>query len=244
MVKIKWEKSIKKIVMGMTILTMLGISLAGCAAKNPTAGQVNNTNVSPTNSTATLTPQAGGDNSINKTATDIDGDGIPNDIEKTYGTNPYLADTDGDGINDKKDKVPAFSENLIKETSVKPLEIKIKDARVEDNKAADHLEITMTNTSATEINNFDIYYTITDKVDKNKEAYYQVLSGFSIKPGESKTIHFDNKTTEAGHYFGNMNGLYGTSKNGLTFNAQLHANGFKALDFVVEKAKGTAEVAD
>jgi hypothetical protein len=41
-----------------------------------------------------------------------------------------------------------------------------------------------------------------------------------------------------------MNGLYGTSSNGLTFDIQLHAAGFKPMNFTVEKAKGTAEVAD
>jgi len=41
-----------------------------------------------------------------------------------------------------------------------------------------------------------------------------------------------------------MNGLYGTSQNGLTFDIQLHANGYAPLQFSVDKAKGTAEVAD
>ena len=45
-------------------------------------------------------------------------------------------------------------------------------------------------------------------------------------------------------YYGNMNGLYGTSANGLTFAVQLHAAGYQPASFNVEKADGTAEVAD
>ncbi|HVI39680.1 MAG TPA: hypothetical protein VM577_03395, partial [Anaerovoracaceae bacterium] len=175
---------------------------------------------------------------------DTDGDGIPDAVEKTYGTNPYVADTDGDGINDKEDKDPVKTDNLIKEASSAPLELTIKDSRVEDNATADHLEITMMNTGKTALNNFDIYYTITDKKDKTQESYYQVLNGLSLAAGETKTIHFDNQVSEAGHYYGNMSGLYGTSKNGLTFDIQLHAVGFKPMNFTVEKAEGTAEVAD
>jgi transcriptional regulator with XRE-family HTH domain len=123
-------------------------------------------------------------------------------------------------------------------------EVTIKDARVEDNATADHLEITMANTGKTDLKNFDIYYTITDKADKTQESYYQTLNGLTLAAGETKTIHFDNQVSEAGHYYGNMSGLYGTSSNGLTFDVQLHAAGFKPMNFTVEKAKGTAEVAD
>ncbi len=178
------------------------------------------------------------------TNTDTDGDGVPDAVEKTYGTNPYTADTDGDGINDKEDKAPLQTDNLIVETSTVPLDALIKDARVEDNATADHLEITITNNGQTTLSNFDIYYTITDKVTNAQESYYQVLSGLSLNAGESKTIHFDNQISEADHYYGNMSGLYGTSKNGLTFDIQLHAKGFQPMAFPVEKAKGTAEVAD
>ena len=96
----------------------------------------------------------------------------------------------------------------------------------------------MTNTGKDELKSFDIYYTITDKLDNKKEAYYQKLDGISVKPGETKTIHFDNKVNEQGHYFGNMNGLYGISKNGLVFDVVLHHAGYKPLEFSIEKAKG------
>ena len=71
--------------------------------------------------------------------TDEDGDGIPDTVEKTYGTNPHLSDTDGDGTNDKDDTSPLFTDNLISETSTTALPVKITDSRVEDNATADPL---------------------------------------------------------------------------------------------------------
>lgn len=177
--------------------------------------------------------------------TDEDGDGIPDSVEKTYGTNPHLSDTDGDGTNDKDDTDPLFTDNLIIETSTTALPVKITDARVEDNATADHLEITFVNNGTKDLSNFDIYYTITDKVNADQvEGYYQKLDGLTVKAGETVTLHFDNDLSQAGHYYGNMNGLYGTSANGLTFAVQLHATGYQPASFNVEKADGTAEVAD
>ena len=153
-------------------------------------------------------------------------------------------DTDGDGVNDKQDNQPTFAENPIKEAGTADLPIAIKDARVEDNATGDHLEISITNTGKDDLTNLDIYYTVTDKVANKSEAYYAKLDGLSIKAGETQTIHFDNDVSKPGHYYGNMNGLYGTSANGLTFDVTLHGAGCKPYVFTVEKAKGTAEVAD
>lgn len=235
MKNLKTNKTLKSMVTVLLILSVMSLGLVGCGSgSNQTADSGTNTN----STQPAVTGNTGGG------STDTDGDGIPDDVEKTYGTNPYTADTDGDGINDKTDKEPVKTENLIKETSTTPLEVKIKDARVEDNAADDHLEITMTNAGTTDLANFDIYYTITDKANNTQESYYQALGGLTLAAGETKTIHFDNQVSEAGHYYGNMSGLYGTSSNGLTFDIQLHAAGFKPMGFTVEKAKGTAEVAD
>ncbi len=233
--KITLSKTWKTTLAAVLILSLTIVFLAGCASGNSSKQAANS-------GTNTSTSQAAIANS--STATDTDGDGIPASVEKTYGTNPYVADTDGDGVGDKEDKTPVVSETVINETSTAQLPIKIKDARVEDNATSDHLEITLTNTGSTALDNFDIYYTITDKVDKTQEAYYQSLSGLSLNAGETKTIHFDNQVKEIGHYYGNMNGLYGTSKNGLTFDILLHSKGYQPMKFQVEKAKGTAEVAD
>lgn len=231
--KITSCKTKKTTLAAALIISLSIVVLAGCSSGN-------NSNQATNSGTSTSSPQT----AAGKSSTDTDGDGIPDSVEKTYGTNPYVADTDGDGVNDKEDKAPVGTENLIKEASAAQLPIKIKDARVEDNATADHLEITLTNSGNTTLNNFDIYYTITDKVDKTQESYYQTMNGLSLNAGETKTIHFDNQVKEAGHYNGNMNGLYGTSVNGLTFDIQLHAKGYQPLNFQVEKAKGTAEVAD
>lgn len=225
MKKLKWPNKLKTVMISMMILSMLNIGLAGCTVKN------NSTAASSGNGSATST-------------TDTDSDGIPDNAEKTLGTNPYLADTDGDGQNDKVDTQPVFTENLIVETSTIPLTINVKDVKVEDNATADHLEITLVNTGTSVLTNFDIYFSISDQVDAKTEAYYELLKDLTINPGESKTIHFDNKVSEPGHYYGNMNGLYGSSPNGLTFDIQLHANGYAPLHFTVDKATGTAEVAD
>lgn len=229
------KKTWKAICTFLLILTVMSLGFTGCgnSSKNPAD--------SGTGTNSSSSAIAGGKGAE---STDTDGDGIPDAVEKTYGTNPYTADTDGDGANDKDDREPVKAENPIRETNSAPLDLTVKDARVEDNATADHLEITMANTGKEDLNNFDIYYTITDKANKTQESYYQMLNGLSLAAGATKTIHFDNQVSEAGHYYGNMNGLYGTSSNGLTFDIQLHAAGHKPMDFTVEKAKGTAEVAD
>jgi hypothetical protein len=178
------------------------------------------------------------------TADDQDGDGIPDAAEKLLGTNPYTADTDGDGINDVDDPNPTMAENPIVETSTVTLPITLTDVRVEDNQTADHLEITMHNTGAETLNGFELYYTITDKKDGTQEGYYAKLDGLVIDADATATIHFDNDVVTPNHYYGNMNGLYGTSANGLLFTITLHASGYAPIDFSVEKAVGTAEVAD
>jgi hypothetical protein len=69
------------------------------------------------------------------------------------------------------------------------------------------------------------------------------FSATMVQAGAIKTLHFDNQTAQL-HYNGNMNGIYGTSKNEVTFTGQIHATSYAPLDFSTIKAKGTAEVAD
>ena len=101
---------------------------------------------------------------------DADGDGLPDEVEKTYGTNPYTADTDGDGQDDLQDQTPTTSEVTITEASMTSFPVKVIDLRVEDNATADHLEMTIQNTGDTTLDNFDIYYTITDKLNGATEG--------------------------------------------------------------------------
>ncbi len=250
-------------VLAIAIVLAFGMALmAGCSQQSGAQSAVPNTG--STQQSGAPSPAAGNNSpdtrasavsssqqpSVQPSATagtvagpDADGDGIPDDIEKTYGTNPYAADTDGDGQNDVQDQQPTTGVNPINETSTTPLPISFQDVRVEDNATADHLEMTLKNTGTSTLDNFDIFYTITDKADGTVESYYMKLSGFTLAADETKTIHFDNLLDQPGHYYGNPNGLYGTSANGLIFNIELHNAGYQPLNTTVEKATGV-EVAD
>lgn len=255
-----YSKNFKAILTGVMVLAMGAALLTGCAGdradKNSNIGTTNQSSnaavatqagstadvTQPQNSSGTNTDS--GATALQVTDKDKDGDGIPDTVEKTYGTNPLSSDTDGDGVTDKTDKDPCFTPNLIKEASTTPLAVKVKDVRVEDNvNASDHLEITLTNTGNTALKDFDTYYTVTDMVTKKTEGYYLKLTGFILEAGATKTLHFDNKQGDL-HYIGNANGIYGTSKNEVLFQGQIHAAGFTPLEFSTKKAKGTAEVAD
>lgn len=246
--KYKRRMALVAILLLMGLLAAAGCSAnkAGTANNNPAAGSPK-TSETGSPQAASVQPQGqqqdqSGSAAQQVSGKDTDGDGIPDDVEKTYGTNPYAGDTDGDGQNDKDDNQPLLAQDPIKESSTTKLPVKIKDARVEDNATADHLEITLANSGAKPLKGFEIYYTITDDKTGEKEAYYRKLD-LELQAGESRTIHFDNQQ-KADHYPGNMNGLYGTSANGLTFNLTLHVPGYEPLTFQVKKAKGTAEVAD
>jgi hypothetical protein len=177
--------------------------------------------------------------------TDSDHDGLPDAVEKTLGTNPHAADTDGDGQPDKTDPDPLYAPDPLKETSTTPAPVKVLDSRVEDNSnAADHLEIRLANTGKSVLNDFEVYFTVSDRLaPTKKEGYYVKLTRFGLQPGETKTLHFDNRSGD-GHFPGNPYGLYGTSRNELEFRVRLHAQGYAVREILVKKAKGTAEVAD
>ena len=192
----------------------------------------------------TSTMAEGAGTAVFATPGDLDGDGIPDAAEKILGTNPYTADTDGDGLTDLEDPQPMMLDNPIAESSTETLPVKVKDARVEDNQAADHLEITLQNTGKVSLMNWEIFYTVTDKKTDVQEAYYQPLTGLDIAAGGTAAIHFDNDVSTPNHYYGNMNGLYGTSANGLVFDITLHADGYAPIQVNLKKDEGTAEVAD
>ena len=241
----KYFKNLKGVLAAVMVLTMSVALFTGCSGNNtPKSSNASSINASNSTAPANQTQDSSTNTAPKVTGTDTDGDGIPDSVEKTYGTNPAAADTDGDGVPDKTDKDPVFTPSLIKETSTTALPVKVKDARVEDNvNASDHLEITLMNTGKTDLKDFDLYYTVTDTVTKKAEGYYVKLAGFALEAGSTKTLHFDNKQGDL-HYTGNFNGIYGTSKNEVQFQGQIHASGYAPLDFSTKKSKGTAEVAD
>ncbi|MCL4385507.1 MAG: thrombospondin type 3 repeat-containing protein [Actinobacteria bacterium] len=180
---------------------------------------------------------------------DSDGDGIPDIAEKTLGTDPYNKDTDGDGVNDLQDKDPTFAQNPINNNSTNE-GFQIVNGIVENNfdpvtkKAVnDHLELTLKNISGKELKGFEIYYTITDNVTKQKEGYYKNLSDLILKLDETKTIHFDNQTGD-GHYGENINSIYFTSNNAKTFDIIISTAGYKIVSIQINKDAGTGEKAD
>ena len=84
---------------------------------------------------------------FSQTTTDTDGDGVPDKSEVLLGTDPMVADTDGDEQNDLADADPAFMANPIDMTGA-PATFAIKEALVENNydfaakkDATDHLEL-------------------------------------------------------------------------------------------------------
>ena len=105
---------------------------------------------------------------------------------------------------------------------------------------ADHLEITLENTSAKPLDQIAIYYTITDKVKGASEAYYAELDGFTIEPGATRVVHFDD-TGAKDHYPVNKYSLYYTSKNPLVVEVTASSPPVKLAMFKVKKDAAGAE---
>jgi hypothetical protein len=211
----------KKIV-PLLFIVLLSIGVVGCGG----------TAVSPTTNTTANT-------------TDTDSDGIPDSAEPLLGTDPHNADSDGDGQNDLADKDPMLADNPIQESST-TVGFTISALLVENNVDAngadvsDHLEFKVTNTGTAVLTNFDIYTTITDQTTSAVQSYYRTLPDFTVKPGETKDIHFDN-TGQPDHYNVNPNSAYYKNPNALTVAVTLHAPGFAPQTGSVDKDAAGAE---
>ena len=178
---------------------------------------------------------------LSQTAADSDGDGVPDSAEVLLGTDPMVADTDGDGQNDLMDADPTFLANPI-DTTGAPAPFAISEALVENNFdyaankiASDHLELLVTNTGATPLAGFSIYYAIKDSFRK--------LEGFALPAGGEARIHFDDAAI-AGHFRANPNSIYTTSTAAKSFSVMLKADGFAPISVEIAKDKGGAEAAD
>jgi len=104
----------------------------------------------------------------------------------------------------------------------------------------DHLEIALKNTSATTLTNIEVYYKITDPSKHASEGYYTKLTGFDIKPGATRTAHFDN-TGAPDHFPDNKYSLYRTDKNALVVDVMASSPAVKPATFTVHKDAGGAE---
>ena len=184
-----------------------------------------------------------------QTAADGDGDGIPDAAEALLGTDPLMADTDGDGANDLADTDATYLDNPMDPAGL-AAPFAIAEARVEDNfdpilKAAapDHLELLITNTSATDLTDFSIYVSILDADTARLEAFTRTLDGFVVPAGAEARLHFDDATV-GGHFRANPNSIYVTSQAAKTFSVVLQAKGFAPVSVEIAKDKGGAEAAD
>jgi hypothetical protein len=181
-------------------------------------------------------------------ANDSDGDGIPNLAEPVLGTDPMNADTDGDGVNDLKDKTPLFAENPMNRTGTANA-FKFT-GQVEDNSdpvtkksVADHLELEIKNTSGQDMTDITIYYTVKDLGTEKTEAYYKPLTGLTIKNAAKASIHFDD-VKHPNHFSDNPNSSYHKSENEKLFTVALAAAGLAPIKIEIHKDKGGAEQPD
>ena len=182
-------------------------------------------------------------------AADLDKDGIPNNAEKILGTNPNNADTDGDGINDMKDKNPTLANIKFKESTGKKC-FSIKEILVENNydkikrkDAPDHLELIVKNSCNMPITDFSTFYKMKDLKTDKIQSYILPLNGFVLGAKSKKSIHIDI-SNQKGHFKANPNSLYYNSTNKIKVYVILSAKGYKAQKGTIVKDAGGAEVAD
>lgn len=112
------------------------------------------------------------------------------------------------------------------------------------NAVDDHLEITITNTSNTDLGGFEVFYTYDDPTDGITESYYSLLpTDFTIAGGATRVIHYDN-TGAPDHFAVNAFSLYYTDVNALDVTVEVSATGAAPQTATVQKDAGGAEVPD
>jgi hypothetical protein len=124
--------------------------------------------------------------------------------------------------------------SAIAENNIDPISKKI---------VTDHLEVTLTNVSAKDISQFEVFYNIKDVVTNVSDSYFSKLSGFVLKAGETKAFHFDN-TGQPGHYPENNYSLYRTTKNAMQIDITVSAPLYKVETVSIKKDKGGTEKVD
>jgi hypothetical protein len=136
--------------------------------------------------------------------------------------------------------------NPISNTSTAP-GLKIDQVLVENNvdpetgnDAPDHLEIALSNETDRELSGFQVYYEITDTVSGAKEGYCSDLTGFTIPPGEQRTVHFDT-TGAPDHFPDNEFSLYHSSLNEMQVDVMVSATDVAPQTASVTKDAGGDE---
>ena len=181
--------------------------------------------------------------------TDTDADGVPDPSEVLLGTDPLVADTDGDGANDLADAEATFLPNPM-QMAGPTAPFLLAEALVEDNydpakkaDATDHLELLIQNPGPTDLTGFSIYYAIKDADTGTMEATFRTLDGFSVPAGGEARLHID-EGVEPGHFRANPNSIYITSQAAKTFSVALQSAGFAPVVVEIAKDKGGPEAAD
>lgn len=179
---------------------------------------------------------------------DIDGDGVPNDAEALLHSDPMVADTDGDGMNDLADDNAVFAADpMTASTTAAPF--RIGELLVENNvdpvahkDADDHLEIQVINDSAAPLSGFTLYYMLTDNESGATEAYI-AHPDLTVPANGDARIHVD-ASDAAGHLRANPNSIYVTSQAGKHVSVSLQLDGSAPVTATIEKDAGGAEQAD
>jgi hypothetical protein len=110
--------------------------------------------------------------------------------------------------------------------------------------ASDHLEITLANTSSTDLSGVEVFYSFTDPATKVTENYYAKLpTGFVIPPKGTRVAHFDN-TGGPDHFPVSQFSLYYTDTNALDVTVVAGATGAAVQTATVHKDAGGPETAD
>lgn len=221
------------VLLGLGVAMLAAAVMVGCSSTPGTA-----------KASAAVSPQPAG--AATTAGPDSDGDGLPDSAEVLLGTDPHNPDTDGDGQNDKVDKDPLQAVDPIKETSVAK-GFKIDSVIAENNvdaagaAAADHLEITVTNTSGSDITNgWDLYYSLTDTVTNVVQSFYMPLPGFAVKAGQTVHLHVDT-SGQPGHFAADPNSAFYKGQNKLAIAVELHATGFAPESATTKKDAAGAE---
>lgn len=109
---------------------------------------------------------------------------------------------------------------------------------------ADHLEIALSNSGATELRGFEIFYTFKDLTAGQSESYFAKLpDDFTIVAGAKRVVHFDG-TGKADHFPVNKFSLYASSTNALDVTVVVSAADAAVQTATVAKDAGGDENPD
>lgn len=138
--------------------------------------------------------------------------------------------------------------NQIKNNSTTP-GLVIKSLTVENNvdsngqPASDHIEVSIENTSGSTMKSLESYVTMTDQKTGSKEGYFVPLTGLSLMPNQTVTVHY-NGGSGNNHYALTHNSMYYKSADAITVSVQISLPGFATQTQSVTKSPGGAETKD